>query len=478
MKYALNDKQLELLKQVAAASNTYEPLNAHSGVLWALTQRELVQTSRGPRGRQVVVLTADGRFYLKHGKHPKEAEEEKQRLKNDPAQAALAPANGPELLTRIREANGSVTVPCPGPKTRARWRAAYYHALHHGHVPQGCKLRFNGRDKGDMVLRLLDEAALKAAELPAIPAIEVPDQLPPKPHALITRTSKALGRSKTTVDTRDRPDVVPIHVSRHLADRALRIAHALITEAERRGYEVTSATSHHRGEETHRLVIRIAAHDYPWEITERTAKVPHEPTLQELRDHEKHPWNRIPKYDHNPNGQLMIASPHRNAYYSPSYSQSDGARWVLEDRLGHLLRDLEERAERAEEQCLAAEQAEAARRRNWYRALRQAREAQIAQHRSVIIAEQARNWRLAEDIRAFCAAAREADSAADWMEWAEQYATSIDPLARPVNTPADPPATQQALREHFGADTYAHPWPFNKAGQWSLPDDTTKAASD
>ncbi|WP_406369668.1 hypothetical protein OG788_07660 [Streptomyces sp. NBC_00647] len=475
MKYRLNDKQLELLKKVAAVPKAFDATGAHSGVLWALRQRTLVTTSWAT-GRQVVTLTADGRFYLKHGKHPKEVEEEKQRLKNDPAQAALAPADGPELLTRIRESNGTITVPGPGPKTRARWRAAYYHALHHGHVPEDCKLRFNGRDKGDVIIRLLDEAALKAAEPPVIPAIEVPDQLPTKPHALITRTLKALGRSKTTVDTRDRADVVPVHVSRHLADRALRIAHVLITEAERRGYEVTTVTSHHRGEETHQLVVRIGIHEYPWEIAERTAKVPHEPTPQELRDHEKHPWNRIPKYDHNPNGQLMIASPHRDAYYRPSYSHADGARWVLEDRLGHFLRDLEERTERAEEQRLAAEQAEAARKRNWYSTLRQAREAQITQHRSVIIAEQATNWRLAQDIRAFCAAARQADSAADWVQWAEQYATAIDPLARSLTAPADPPATQQALQEYFGRDTYAHAWPFDKTGQWTLAADTTQAA--
>ncbi|BCL32261.1 hypothetical protein ACFFS2_34810 [Streptomyces aurantiacus] len=96
-------------------------------------------------------------FYLKHGKHPKEAEAQKPRLKDDPAQAALAPADGPALLVRIRETGGTLTVPDCGPKTRARWRAAYQRALQHGHVPNGCKLRVTGRDKGDMVLKIVDE---------------------------------------------------------------------------------------------------------------------------------------------------------------------------------------------------------------------------------------------------------------------------------------------------------------------------------
>ncbi|MGW6263288.1 hypothetical protein [Streptomyces sp. NPDC055085] len=269
MKYALNEKQRELLKQIAAASNMYEVQSAHSGVLWALTQRNLVQTetSRGPQRRQVVVLTADGRFYLEHGKHPKEAEAEKQRLKDDPAQAALAPADGPALIAALRAAQGTVTVPNPGPKTRARWRAAYYQALHHGHIPDGSKLRFNGRDKGDLVLRLLDEAALKAAEPPAMPVLEDPEHLPSKPHPLVARTLKALGRSKAAVDTRGRSDIIPLHISRHLGDRALRIAQAVITEAERRGYEVTTTSLHPR-EEGERLVIRIGAHAYPWQINE------------------------------------------------------------------------------------------------------------------------------------------------------------------------------------------------------------------
>ncbi|MEU0061424.1 hypothetical protein [Streptomyces sp. NPDC006334] len=473
MKYSLNDKQLELLKQVAAAPKGFEAQGVHSGVLWALQQRTMVKTGWA-MGRQTALITADGRFYLKHGKHPKEVEEEKQRLKNDPAQAALAPADGPELLARIREAHGTLTVPHPGPQTRARWRAAYYDALHHGHVPDGCKLRFNGRDKGDVVLRLLDEAALKAAEPPPIPTVDVPEHLPSKPHALVNRTLKKLGRAKTTVDTRDLPDVVPLHLSRHLTDRALRIAHALITEAERRGYEVTTDTSLHRGETSHRMVIRIKGHDYPWEITERTTKVPHEPTPQELRNHEKHPWQKIPKYDHIPDGRLVITTPNRT-YGSPPYSHSDGARWKLEERIGHLLHDLEELATRAEERRIAQEQQEAARKRNWYAALRQARATQITHHRKTVIADQVERWRMAEDIRAFCSAARQSGRAGEWTEWAEEYASSIDPLSTPLAMPPDPPASQHNLREHFTGDTWAHPWPFSQDGQWTIADDHPEA---
>ncbi|MEU0375212.1 hypothetical protein ABZ070_34640 [Streptomyces sp. NPDC006283] len=255
MKFALSDKQLDLLKQIAT-EKTYLTAAAHSGVLWALQTRDLIKTGY-TGGRSSAVVTAGGSFYLQHGKHPKEVQAEKERLQNDPAQAAQAPVDGVELLARLREAGGTLTVPDPGPRTRGCWRSAYYHALHQGHVPDSFKLRMTGRDKGDVILRLIDEAARKAAEPAPVPVIDVPESLPARPHPLVARTRTALGRSKNVADTRGRPDMVPIRVSRHLADRALRIAHAVICEAERRGYEVAADSDIQRGEATHQLIIRI-----------------------------------------------------------------------------------------------------------------------------------------------------------------------------------------------------------------------------
>ncbi|BCL32260.1 hypothetical protein ACFFS2_34815 [Streptomyces aurantiacus] len=156
--------------------------------------------------------------------------------------------------------------------------------------------------------------------------------------------------------------------------------------------------------------------------------------------------------------------PQLNSYYSPAYSCADGARWKLEDRLGHFLRDLDQVAVHAEQRSIPKEEEEAARKRNWYKALRQARTAQITQHRGAVLTGQVERWRLAEDIRAFCSAARRADVAADWTQWAEQYATSIDSLAYALAVPADPPAAPHDLRDCFRGDTYAYPWPFGKDG--------------
>ncbi|MFJ5221053.1 hypothetical protein ACIP98_41230 [Streptomyces sp. NPDC088354] len=471
MKYALNDKQLEALKLIASAKGSHPVQDVHSGVLWALEQRGLVKTGYAG-GRRNTVVTADGRFYIKHGKHPNQAEADKERLRQDPAQAALAPADGAALIARIREAHDVLTIADPGPRTRGRWKAAYYHALHQQHVPTGFALRLAGRDKGDMVLRLIDQAAEAEGQPPAVPAIDVPEDLPTRPHPLIARTLKALGRSRDVADSRGHADVVPIHVSRPLADRALRIAHAVITEAVQRGYEVATSSDPRR-EDTHRLVIRIGAHAFPWEIIERTTGVPHEPTPQELRETAKKPWVRIPKYDQKPGGRLMITAPDRSSYSTPTYQHSDAKRWTLESRLGHFLYDIETAAQRAEERLKESERQEAARRRHWYRVVREGRDRQVRQHRAAVLSDQVARWREAEQILAFCTAVR-AHRASDmtqeeeaWLDWAEHHAQAIDPLATDLGVPPPPSASRHDLRQYVQLDVYAYPWPFDDKGRWA-----------
>lgn len=104
-----------------------------------------------------------------------------------------------------------------------------------------------------------------------------------------------------------------------------------------------------RGQAIHQMVIDIRGQALPLAITERTTKVPHESSTQEIRQQQRNSWTRIPKYDHEFNGRLELGAP-AGSWYQHSYTHSDGARWTLESRLGHLLRDLEHRAAAAERQ--------------------------------------------------------------------------------------------------------------------------------
>ncbi|UQI47178.1 hypothetical protein M1P56_23945 [Streptomyces sp. HU2014] len=473
MKSALTEQQVCLLREVAASSGATPIPSKSSNTAWALEQRGLIKRSWTRNGAHVAIVTADGRYYLKHGRHPQEVQAEKDRLKGDSGQAALAPDGGADLITRMRSAAGKIIVSDPGPKTRGRWRAAYYAALHQGHVPEGHKLRWSGRQRGDCVFTLVDEEAERAAQPPPVPTIEVPDTLD-DPHRLVRATHKALGRSQTVVDTRGKADVIPLHTSRTLVDRALRIMHALLNEAENRGYKVETRTELHRGEAAHDLVVVIRGQGFPLVITEQTTKVPHEPTSQEIRQLQRNPWKRLPKHDEEFNGRLSVGAPVRNRWQS-SNAYDDGARWPLESRLGHLLRDLEDRALEAERQQRETELREAEQRRQWYAVIAQARRQQMEQHRAKALLEQAQAWRQATELRALCQAAQaRADDSVpaaeqEWLDWAEGYAAILDPLSSPLLAPPDPPASREALREFLRGDLHAHPWPFDSQGRW-MPD--------
>ncbi|WP_338483855.1 hypothetical protein VM636_06760 [Streptomyces sp. SCSIO 75703] len=307
MKYTLTEPQVDLLREIAAASSAMPIPPARTQTSWALEQRDLIKRTWRGSG-YVAVVTADGRYYLKHGKHPRQVQAEKERLKGDAAQAALAPATGTELISRLQSASGKITVPDPAAQTRGRWRAAYYDALHHGHVPTGHKLRWNGRQRGDCVFTLIDEEAEKAAQPLPVAAVDLPETLD-RPHRLVRATRKALGRSQRVTDTRGKPAVIPLYLSRPLADRALRIMHALFTEAEGRGYTVEAQNDLQRGEAVHTVAIVIQCRAFPLALTERTTKVPHEPTPQERRQQERNPWTRLPKYDEEFNGHLALGAP-------------------------------------------------------------------------------------------------------------------------------------------------------------------------
>jgi hypothetical protein len=99
MNYTLTEQQSGLLRQVAAASDAVPIAPKSSNTAWALEQRGLIKrTWRG--GSHVAVATSDGRYFLKHGKHPRELQAEKERLAGDAEQAEGAPADGADLIRR------------------------------------------------------------------------------------------------------------------------------------------------------------------------------------------------------------------------------------------------------------------------------------------------------------------------------------------------------------------------------------------
>ncbi|WP_251072470.1 hypothetical protein [Streptomyces sp. ISL-43] len=320
----------------------------------------------------------------------------------------------------------------------------------------------------------MDEEAEKAARPEPVPVINVPDVLN-RPHPLVRATRKALGRSRTMVDTRGAPEVIPLLLSRPLVDRALRIMDALLTEAENRGYQVEAHTELHRGEPVHSVAVVIRGRAFPLSLTELTTKVPHEPTPEEIRRQERNRWTQVPKYDEKPNGRLSVGAP-AGSWQHRSYSYSDSPRWTLESRLGHLLQGFEHSVAEAERIQREKELREAEQQRRQYAVIAQARARQIEEHRAEILLEQVQAWRRAAEIRDFCRAARaRADASTpstgelQCLQWAEEYAAKTDPLLSPLAPPPDPSADRESLRRFLKADPATSPWPFDARGRWTGP---------
>lgn len=80
------------------------------------------------------------------------------------------------LVSRITAAGGELRIEDPEPEERAAWRRAFHAATTKGGLPKGMRLRYTGRDSGDVVLRLVaDIPANQPRSQP--PAVAVPDRV-------------------------------------------------------------------------------------------------------------------------------------------------------------------------------------------------------------------------------------------------------------------------------------------------------------
>jgi hypothetical protein len=257
----------------------------------------------------------------------------------------------------------------------------------------------------------------------------------PRPHPVVAALKQAPER---------------LGVSKGCVARALRIFHALACEAERRGYTVEGVPD--KGSAI-RVVVR--GHGYKLTILEGKSRVPHVPSSQELAGAARYSWTRIPDYDYVLSGKLELRLP---PYYLDGrrHRWSDGKRWRLEDKLAQVLAETKERAELDEQRRLEAERRAEERRRAHQEALERALERLIQANRARTLAGQVEAWRLAGEVRTFCAAVRaqlprtsgdqDAEDVGVWLAWAEGYADQIDPVLNPTGPPADPEPTPEALR--------------------------------
>lgn len=386
MDLTLNDAQLLVLRWVAdGADLDNPPIETFKTSAVALRSRGVVTLDKR-RGHWSIAITEAGKFYLEHGRHP-EAEEPKPTTPTKPKPAPLKPQS------EAAESDASTD-----------------------HEPP--------RDPEPPVQ---PERIVKDEKIP------IPEQVR-RPHRAV----------KELVDHKARLDV-PMEQRQ----RALRILHAVVQEALRRGWDVTAnpstfETDRWNGRRTRVSpgpdLFSIDAGDAPAVIRLRMQqkRVDHVPTEKELADEARYNWRSYPKYDHVPTERMRLEV--RSSTYDV-LSLDDTVATRIEDKLLRAIEKIEQMSvdareaaerrrqleiQRAEEQRRAEElRKRAARYTSWAETLEKLR-TDFVRHRE--LAEVVAGLRQAVEQRG--PDHEYAELLGQYLAWSETHLEESDPLSR------------------------------------------------
>src|SRR5436305_1845228 len=102
----------------------------------------------------------------------------------------MSAAEARAFVDDIRAAGGELTLGDLGSARRARYRRLLSAAQYHHVVPDGQRLRYTGRDSGEMTIRLVPDTPENAPLKPVPPAVAVPSELPRRPHPFVAATKQ------------------------------------------------------------------------------------------------------------------------------------------------------------------------------------------------------------------------------------------------------------------------------------------------
>ncbi len=293
-----------------------------------------------------------------------------------------------------------------------------------------------------------------AADVPPIPArvaeqtafeaehpIGVSESLR-SPHPLVRRTKELLqGSAKHQGDfVHHWPEAhLDLHVSRDRLPRALRIADALVKAFELRGWKVTLGSDRHR-----KSFVTLLGHQVAFGIREPVKKIENEPAKpRRLPDGSMYtPFQN--RYHDEPSGKLsFVIRSQWEGSNAVEHTWLETQSTPLEQQLSDFVigvveyaNRLVERQREREEELRVRQEAEA----RWQEEQRR----QAAERaRRTMLRRQAKRWELSQRLLGYLAAVRvraeqhpdgvaSGSPIADWLEWAEAYAHSLDPLNRTV----------------------------------------------
>ncbi|UTX52089.1 hypothetical protein [Leucobacter aridicollis] len=459
----LNTAQLEVLTWVrdGAPDGVYEGYE-HRIVARALHNRGLVEV-KGHGKQWQASITEDGAYYADHGDYPPQEDSERPAADEkapSPAErpsrdSAPAPAPRKPAVRKQGPTAAMMTALLAAPDNRIEIDYDEHHryeqlaktAERFKKVPEGMQVTVESDwRKRTVCVRLhpLPEWRMRVLDPVPVPA-------------------SLRGASEVVKNLRDRED---FEISASEKNRALRLAQALVAEAELRGHKAKfikpppkdrwGYVQKHDRNQGH-LMLVLGPDEYRLSLFQISKNVEHVLSKTEAKRAEQGHW--VQKWDVVPTERLGIrVETHGVSFWGSEWK--DTADRPLEDSLAQVLQELELRHEAEERSREAAERARIERQRRWEIAREQAVQELTDSHRAKELAEQAKRWKRAADIREYADAVEqralaEPDDdarreALEWAQWAREYADRVDPLRQRLRLPETPKATEKALQPFMG----------------------------
>lgn len=386
-------RQLDVLRWIAEGTPQRDwPDYTHRTTAKALQSRGLVKVrGRGPSWTAEV--TDLGERILNGEQVP--------AVPPKPPGPAAAPRVTPvevdpaELLQRVRDAPGRrLVIPAPPRLERAGYLRVIA-AITRDLLADAERLTYQGRDKGDLVIALVD----RPDPGPAMPHVSLPTEID---------TENAAVRHLL-----DQPD--QLEVSDATRDRALRIIQALTEALSARGHTTAA------GDSESSLVVIVDGQEIRTVLRETQESVQILPADEVAKV--KYEWQRVrPVTQMARSGRLALSV----AAVGSHAKWADTTRWRLETRLPRFVHDIEVLGAARAAAARTAAEARAARRRAWEEAVPKARAAYIAAFNRERLRQQLEAHRKVLELRSYADAV--ADRAASLEElhrsaalaWAER----------------------------------------------------------
>lgn len=404
---ALSTRQVEVLRWISqGCPDGVWPDFTYKTTTYALAARNLVKVDRR-HGSWSAVLTDAGRFYLDNGRYPPEQTGTGSRPATDSAAAIEALAA--DIMAELDKDGHTLTVRSPSARQRARYRRAIQQIITRSLIPEGFQLRHQGRDHGDLTIRLIPESDVPQRT----PAQDV--GVPASGIAVSAEISGLLANRR-------------LALSDSAKERALRIMDGISTECTARGWTLGADPRDERA-------FQVTTPECTFELTLTEELVAREMPDEEALDAAKYPWQRVPLQMRKVgSGRLTL----RLGRYYRYRTWSDRSRWALEDKLGAAFAEMQSRVDEAAAERRRKDDDLLRRQQAWDTAIQQAKAAYVVDLNRRRVREQAARHDEARSLRNYAAAlaalahsradSADAPSLLEWARAANDEADRLDPL--------------------------------------------------